>query len=1113
MKSKILFILCMLYIIPIVFSSPYLDPITYSKLNGEQNFDRADWFVDTLRVDNLTAVDTTMENATIINYNLTGDMDVYGNATFYDWLYAIYTDITFIHSAMVNTSSLFVDDIYESQSGGDIQTNDMLYINANITIPECIFDASMNCYTLENLSTTYTDDDSLYLKNGTDANFTGLNVDGILTEKLIRATADSTEIFSLISNADRSVNLALKSDSGTQIDFLTDVDGVQKSGLFAQDSSGNMVFRAYNGNMYFDSLGDEIYFRGTGYDNLLSLTGTQADFNGLDITTTSDVNVSGDINGANICDSDDNICLNETMTESLADGLYIRNDTTDHYTLDTNIITSTENQGYAKVEAGIDFDEVILETVTVETIFFGGLQPFIEVFEDVIPNPLNSVDSSTMYIYDTNTSTSHQVIENFIDGFGPNGDDVIQVSDSTGISVGDILQIKRKTGMKDLATLSVEDNLAIGTTPQSGSYLYIWSNAESSAKNGVIVYMNNIQDGGELYGFRARSTITGGKSPVSYNFYSDMQTGSTVADVYGYYLHTSTSTLNNPTGDIVGLYINNRIKGTDNESNKWAIKNVGTTTASKNLLSMDNIKNYVGSNYQSSWYNDGASMIFNPKETGEGETFFIGNANVADTSSLDAEKIENGTFIVNEPWVFGGGWYSFSDLGYAYKFSNGFGSLSQSSSDMQTPLVSGEQYYLNFTVTEAPTGTFEIMCGDTDLGTVSSSGTHFKLFRALGTGDLNFTPTSSSDRIKIDDVSLKKVTGGNLIVGDTISARSYEANGTAGVADCYDSAGGGQVCSVNGIVTSITDDPSDEKFKENLTELSLDYELIENIIPREWNWQNLTGDKDGKKAYGLVAQELQQVYPQLVENRSRKILKGYDYIPETSIKKEIIRKTVNITEDEAFEWIESDILKKVNVTKYKVDDGRVISYQIIDYEPTGKTFNQKVLKRGVWIDEDTGQLYKDSEETVEKEITSYRKVPIWETEYYLGINSLGLTVLSLATEKKYLETAKPMYYDGIETPSLEGQSFIADSYYTKSKVIDLVTNYALKFLDRDSLASKEYHKNKITITEDKTGETQDLLSMEDRTVDLEGAFANHMTCLANHKKYEDYRECMGIVEK
>ena len=87
---------------------------------------------------------------------------------------------------------------------------------------------------------------------------------------------------------------------------------------------------------------------------------------------------------------------------------------------------------------------------------------------------------------------------------------------------------------------------------------------------------------------------------------------------------------------------------------------------------------------------------------------------------------------------------------------------------------------------------------------------------------------------------------------------------------------------------------------------------------------------------------------------------------------------------------------------------------------------------------------------------------------------------------------------------------MAEDIYTQSKVINLVTNYAMKFFNPDNLASKDSHKNKIILNYSNVPEKNEVLSVEDRIVDLEGAFYNHMTCLSNHKKYADYRECMGF---
>ena len=83
---------------------------------------------------------------------------------------------------------------------------------------------------------------------------------------------------------------------------------------------------------------------------------------------------------------------------------------------------------------------------------------------------------------------------------------------------------------------------------------------------------------------------------------------------------------------------------------------------------------------------------------------------------------------------------------------------------------------------------------------------------------------------------------------------------------------------------------------------------------------------------------------------------------------------------------------------------------------------------------------------------------------------------------------------------------MAEDIYTQSKVINVIDNYALKFLDGSSLSDKLTHKNKEIIN--LPDRDEDVLNMEDRIVDLEGAFNDHMFCMYKHKKYDDYRNCM-----
>ncbi|MEO5351456.1 MAG: hypothetical protein H7836_17705, partial [Magnetococcus sp. YQC-3] len=72
-----------------------------------------------------------------------------------------------------------------------------------------------------------------------------------------------------------------------------------------------------------------------------------------------------------------------------------------------------------------------------------------------------------------------------------------------------------------------------------------------------------------------------------------------------------------------------------------------------------------------------------------------------------------------------------------------------------------------------------------------------------------------------NSATLADATNAITAVGN-IDATGYSSSTTAGITDCYDSTAGGQVCSTTGLVTSITDDPSDAKFKLNPTNYFFD---------------------------------------------------------------------------------------------------------------------------------------------------------------------------------------------------------------------------------------------------------------------------------------------------
>jgi hypothetical protein len=136
----------------------------------------------------------------------------------------------------------------------------------------------------------------------------------------------------------------------------------------------------------------------------------------------------------------------------------------------------------------------------------------------------------------------------------------------------------------------------------------------------------------------------------------------------------------------------------------------------------------------------------------------------------------------------------------------------------------------------------------------------------------------------------------------------YYGPSQTGLQDCYDSSLGGQVCSDYGIVYSITDDPSDSSFKDNIKNLTLDLGKFSQIIPSEWTWANNFTGKQGQPSTGLVADNIESIYPSLVKTGQHKEVIGYKNTTNTN----------NVTTSEPI-W---------NTTTYKtIDYAGIISLQ------------------------------------------------------------------------------------------------------------------------------------------------------------------------------------------
>jgi hypothetical protein len=69
---------------------------------------------------------------------------------------------------------------------------------------------------------------------------------------------------------------------------------------------------------------------------------------------------------------------------------------------------------------------------------------------------------------------------------------------------------------------------------------------------------------------------------------------------------------------------------------------------------------------------------------------------------------------------------------------------------------------------------------------------------------------------------------------------------------------------------------SDIAYKENIEKISDDMEILKLIETYSFNWK-----ETGKKSYGVIAQELEQILPELVNETNG--IKNVSYIPLIAI--------------------------------------------------------------------------------------------------------------------------------------------------------------------------------------------------------------------------------------
>ena len=137
----------------------------------------------------------------------------------------------------------------------------------------------------------------------------------------------------------------------------------------------------------------------------------------------------------------------------------------------------------------------------------------------------------------------------------------------------------------------------------------------------------------------------------------------------------------------------------------------------------------------------------------------------ADRTSLGTEKALNPNFttVPDTNWTWGTGWtHDTTNFEADHAAAGGVAALEQNVS-----AVAGEVYLLTFTIvnnTASPHLSYVVpQVGGVNAAGASANAIHTRTIIATGTGNLKFTPLTGFNG-SIDTVSLKKITGGNLVV-------------------------------------------------------------------------------------------------------------------------------------------------------------------------------------------------------------------------------------------------------------------------------------------------------------------------------------------------------------
>ncbi len=196
-----------------------------------------------------------------------------------------------------------------------------------------------------------------------------------------------------------------------------------------------------------------------------------------------------------------------------------------------------------------------------------------------------------------------------------------------------------------------------------------------------------------------------------------------------------------------------------------------------------------------------------------------------------------------------------------------------------------------------------------------------------------------------------------------------------------------------------------------------------------------------------------------------------------------------------------DYLSKLNNMDKWIKDGKIQYEEHYAYTPFE-------ARRKIGYENVTAIMH-ECEETegdiqVCREVEYQREEPVYE--YYMA-DGLSMETRTASIEGmfgEYLKGGRPITLGNNKT-GFDTNVILADEIYTKSKVVQIGVDYVLRFLDLTKLTNKENHKNLVTLDDGRQ-----FLDAEARWVDTEGALYQIIKCTELHKKYDDYRSCMGF---